>query len=71
MARQLGAEVVTTVDEDVVRGLLRAAREGNVTQIVFGKPGGFGWLKAWRSRLVWRRLIAYIPRFLPSDFGDF
>jgi len=26
LARQLGAEVVTTVDEDVVRGLLRAAR---------------------------------------------
>ena len=57
MARQLGAEVVTTVDEDVVRGLLRAARESNVTQIVFGKPGTFGWLRAWRSRLVLRRLV--------------
>ena len=47
-ARELGAEVVTTTDEDLVRGLLRVAREQNVTQIIFGKPGGAGWL-AWLS----------------------
>ena len=39
LARQLGAEVRTTVDEDIVRGLLRIARTQNVTQIVVGKSG--------------------------------
>ncbi|MCL4395398.1 MAG: sensor histidine kinase KdpD [Chloroflexi bacterium] len=38
LARELGAEVVTTSDEDVVRGLLRVAHERNVTQVVVGKP---------------------------------
>ena len=38
LARELGAEVITTADEDVVRGLLRVARQHNVTQIVVGKP---------------------------------
>lgn len=56
LARQLGAEVVTTTDEDVVRGLLRVAREHNVTQIVFGKPGG-GWLGLWRGRSLLQRLV--------------
>jgi len=48
-ARVLGAEVITTADEDLVRGLLRIARENNVTQIVVGKPVASGileWLKA-------------------------
>ncbi len=40
LARQLGGEVVTTADEDLVRGLLRVARQHNATQIVVGKPGG-------------------------------
>lgn len=57
LARRLGAEVVTTVDEDVVQGLLRAARERNVTQIIFGKPGICAWPQAWRSRLTLRRLV--------------
>jgi two-component system, OmpR family, sensor histidine kinase KdpD len=43
-ARELGAEVVTTTDEDLVRGLLRVARDQNITQIVVGKPGSAGWL---------------------------
>lgn len=38
LARELGAEAVTTTDEDVVRGLLRMAQQHNVTQIVVGKP---------------------------------
>ncbi|MCX6992050.1 MAG: sensor histidine kinase KdpD [Kiritimatiellaeota bacterium] len=38
LARALGAEVRGTTDEDVVRGLLRVAREQNVTQIVVGTP---------------------------------
>lgn len=57
LARQLGAEVVTITDDDVVRGLLRAARENNVSQIVFGKPGDTGWLRSHRSRSVLQRLV--------------
>jgi len=56
-ARELNAEVVMTTDEDLARGLLRIARERNVTQIVLGKPaanGLLGWLRS--GRLV-RRLM--------------
>ncbi len=38
LARELGAEVISTADEDVVSGLLRVARRKNITQIVAGKP---------------------------------
>jgi len=38
LARELGAEVRVTTDDDVVRGLLRIARVQNVTQLVVGKP---------------------------------
>ncbi len=38
LARELGAEVISTSGEDVVNGLLRVAQQQNVTQIVVGKP---------------------------------
>jgi len=37
LARQLGAQVVTTTGDDLVKTLLRVAREERVTQIVIGK----------------------------------
>lgn len=37
LARQLGAEVVITAQEDIVGALLQVAREHNITQIVIGK----------------------------------
>ena len=37
-ARKLGAEVIVTTDDDLVRGLLRAGRAQNATQIIIGKP---------------------------------
>ena len=37
LARELGAEIVTTADEDVAAALLRVAREQNVTQVIVGK----------------------------------
>lgn len=40
LARELGAEVLTTTDEDVVRGLLRVSFQQNVTHLVVGKPLG-------------------------------
>ena len=55
-ARELGAEVVATTDDDLVRGLLRVARAQNATQIVVGKPAGTGWLEWLRASLLLRRL---------------
>jgi two-component system sensor histidine kinase KdpD len=55
-ARELGAEVIATADDDLVRGLLRVAREQNVTQIVVGKPGGAGLGEWFRGDRLLRRL---------------
>jgi two-component system, OmpR family, sensor histidine kinase KdpD len=56
-ARELGAEVITTTDEDLARGLLRVAQERNVTQIILGKPAGGGLLNWLRSRRLVNRLM--------------
>ncbi len=54
LARQLGAEVISTPGTDVGETLLRVAREHNVTQIVIGKPLGARWLSFWkRDPLRW------------------
>ena len=57
LARELGAEIVTTTDDDVVRGLLRTAREQNATQIVVGKPAGWRVIELFRGGSVLNRLI--------------
>jgi len=57
LARELGAQVVTTSDDDVVRGLLRVAREQNATQLVVGKPVGWRALDLWRGGSLLNRLI--------------
>jgi two-component system sensor histidine kinase KdpD len=57
LARELGAQVITTVDDDVVRGLLRVAREQNATQIVVGKPVGWRGLDLLRAGSLLNRLI--------------
>ena len=49
LARELGAEVIFTRDDDMARALLRLAHENGVTQIVVGKPlgsGRRGWLRS-------------------------
>lgn len=56
-ARELGAEVITTADEDLARGLLRVAHERNVTQIVIGKPAVRGLWNTFRSGHLLRRLM--------------
>src|SRR5947207_531605 len=43
LARQLGAEVISTAGADVGETLLRIAHQHNVTQIVIGKPLGSRW----------------------------
>ena len=56
-ARELGAEVITTSDEDLARGVLRVAHERNVTQIILGKPAGRGVIEWFRGGQLLRRLI--------------
>jgi two-component system sensor histidine kinase KdpD len=54
LARQLGAEVISTPGAEVGETLLRIARQHNVTQIVIGKPLGARWLSFWkRDPLRW------------------
>ncbi len=54
LARQLGAEVISTPGADIGETLLRVAHEHNVTQIVIGKPLGARWLSFWkRDPLRW------------------
>ncbi|MFZ0828908.1 MAG: sensor histidine kinase KdpD [Verrucomicrobiia bacterium] len=57
LARELGAEVITTSDQDLVEGILRIARQQNVTQIVAGKPAGLRMLDFLRGGSVLSRLI--------------
>ena len=41
LARELGAEIITTTDEDTLRATLRVARQRNVHQVILGKlPAG-------------------------------
>ncbi len=58
LARQLGAEVISTPGSDVGEALLRVARQHNVTQIVIGKPLGTRWTSFWRRDPV-RWLMRY------------
>ena len=57
LARELGAEIITTTDDDVVRGILRTAREQNATQIVVGKPAGWRVAELFRGGSVLNRVI--------------
>jgi two-component system sensor histidine kinase KdpD len=54
LARQLGAEVISTPGTDIGEALLRVARQHNVTQIVIGKPLGTRSINFWkRDPLRW------------------
>ena len=57
LARELGAEVIATVDENLIRGIMRVARQQNVTQIVVGKPAREGVWKFFRRGWIMRRLV--------------
>jgi two-component system, OmpR family, sensor histidine kinase KdpD len=57
LVRELGGQLVTTTDDDVVRGILRVAREQNATQIVVGKPAGWRTLELIRGGSFLNRLI--------------
>jgi len=57
LARELGAQIITTTDSDVARGILRVARDQNITQIVVGKPAGWRALDLLRGGSLLNRLI--------------
>jgi two-component system sensor histidine kinase KdpD len=70
LARQLGAEVVSTPGREVGETLLRIARQHNVTQIVIGKPLGARWTSFWkRDPLRWlmRQSGNIDIHMIPSD----
>jgi two-component system, OmpR family, sensor histidine kinase KdpD len=56
LARALGAEVIDTTDENLARGLLRIARQNNVSQIIVGKPLAANWLEWFRAGRLLRQL---------------
>jgi two-component system sensor histidine kinase KdpD len=58
LARQLGAEVISTPGYDIGETLLRIARQHNVTQIVIGRPLGTRWTAFWKRDPV-RWLISH------------
>jgi two-component system sensor histidine kinase KdpD len=72
LARQLGAEVVSTPGRDVAETLLRVALENNVTQIVIGKPLGTRWITFWKRDLL-RWLMRHSGNIdihmIPADEG--
>jgi two-component system sensor histidine kinase KdpD len=57
LARELGAQIITTTDADVTRGILRVARDQNATQIVVGKPAGWRAIELLRGGSLLNRLI--------------
>lgn len=52
LARELGAEVLVTHDEDIAAALVRLALQHNATQIVIGKPRGWRPSELIRGTLV-------------------
>src|SRR5436190_371387 len=72
LARQLGAEVVSTPGTDIGEALLRIACEHNVTQIVIGKPLGSRWfsfLKPDLLRWLMRNSGNIDIHMIPSEEG--
>ena len=57
LARELGAEVIITHDDDVVAALVRVALEQNATQIIVGKPRSGFWHDFWRGGTLVDRLV--------------
>lgn len=57
LVQQLGGEVISTQDANPVAGLLRIARQNNVTQIVVGKTQRGWWQNFLRGGSVVQRLL--------------
>lgn len=59
LARELGAEVVVTHDDDVAAALIRVALQNNATQIVVGKSRAARWLALLRGGTLVDRLLRH------------
>jgi two-component system sensor histidine kinase KdpD len=59
LARQLGAEVITTAGDNVANAMLEVAREQGVTQVVVGKPLGNPVLEFLRGGSLATKLIRH------------
>ena len=57
LARELGAEIVVTHDNDVAEALVRVALQNNATQIVVGKSRSPRWIDALRGGSLVDRLL--------------
>jgi two-component system sensor histidine kinase KdpD len=57
LARELGAEIVVTHDNDVAAALVRVALQNNATQIVVGKSRSLRWFDALRGGSLVDRLL--------------
>lgn len=56
LARRLGAKIISTADEDVVNGLIRVAKQNNITQFIVGKPLLFSFNNLFKNGIT-ERLI--------------
>jgi two-component system sensor histidine kinase KdpD len=56
LARELGAEVITTADDDFVDAVLRVALSRNITQIITGKPKLPSWRRPFAPEPAFARL---------------
>ena len=52
LAKELGAEFISTADEDIVKGIIRTARKENVTDIIIGKSVRKSFLKLFTKDIV-------------------
>jgi two-component system, OmpR family, sensor histidine kinase KdpD len=50
LVKELGAEIITTMDDNITRGIIRVARHHNVSYIAIGKP-----LPGFASRIVFKK----------------
>jgi two-component system sensor histidine kinase KdpD len=57
LARELGADVVVTHDDNIADALVRVARQNNATQIVVGKSTRPHWFDYWRGGNLVDRLL--------------
>ena len=58
LARELGAEIVVTHDDDIASALLRVALQNNATQIVVGQSRSPRWLDLLRGGSLVQRLLS-------------
>jgi two-component system sensor histidine kinase KdpD len=59
LARELGAEVITTLNDDWVGGLLRMAAQRNFTAVIVGQSSTGPFWKRWQRGSLLRRLIRH------------